>query len=332
MGTRTGISWTDATWNPWQGCHKVSQGCKNCYMYAEKTRYGQQPATVLRSQPHTFNMPLRLKDPQRVFTCSWSDFFLEEADPWRDEAFAIMALTPHLTYQVLTKRPEQMYEYLMGKYDDLTDRAHAIGATIGDYFGRPGLRAIGEPLINRAHGFAPDDESWEAPQGDQTLLPLPNVWLGVSVEDQATADTRIPWLLQTPAAVRFVSYEPALGPVDFTHTRLPSGSTCSPLHVQEGHYPLSRFVGPLHWIICGGEGGHNARPCNLEWLRSTIQQCQAAGVACWVKQLGARPLVEGGTAYLLKDRKGADPAEWPEDLRVQAFPANVLESAQEAIP
>jgi len=297
MGTRTGISWTDATWNPWQGCHKVSQGCKNCYMYTEKTRYGQAPATVVRSKPHTFNMPLRLKEPQRVFTCSWSDFFIEEADEWRDEALLMMARTPHLTYQVLTKRPEHMQSWMKHWYGSYTRQCFSV--------------------------------------------PLSNVWLGVSIEDQATADERIPWLLKTPAAVRFVSYEPALGPVDFTKS-VDIGTGCydpltgiGTLYSNSPYMTSDRghtFSQRLDWIICGGESGPGARPCNLVWLRSVVEQCQAAGVACWVKQLGARPYWEvpyiegshknsGPCNYDIRNRKGAEPSEWPEDLRVQQWPA-----------
>src|ERR1039458_4146588 len=96
MGSKTGIAWTDATWNCWQGCHKVSAGCKNCYMFSEKTHYGQNPNVVMRSNPVTFNAPLRwAKNPEKypgikfIFVCSWSDFFIEEADPWREEAWDI---------------------------------------------------------------------------------------------------------------------------------------------------------------------------------------------------------------------------------------------------
>jgi protein gp37 len=105
------IEWTEATWNPWHGCHKVSAGCKNCYMFRDKAKYGQDPNVVVRSKTRFYD-PLKWKEPRTIFTCSWSDFFIEEADPWRDEAFAIMALTPQHTYQVLTKRPERMLEYL----------------------------------------------------------------------------------------------------------------------------------------------------------------------------------------------------------------------------
>lgn len=112
MGDKTAISWADKTWNPWQGCTKVSPGCAHCYMYREKTRYGQEPATVVRSMPATFNAPLQWTEPGRVFTCSWSDFFHEDADEWRAEAWDIIRRTPQLTYMILTKRPERIAECL----------------------------------------------------------------------------------------------------------------------------------------------------------------------------------------------------------------------------
>jgi protein gp37 len=112
MGETTNISWTGHTWNPWQGCTKVSPGCAHCYMYRDKKKYGQDPTTVVRSKPPTFNKPLGWKEPALVFTCSWSDWFHEDADAWRDEAWAIVKATPHLTYQILTKRPERILEHL----------------------------------------------------------------------------------------------------------------------------------------------------------------------------------------------------------------------------
>ena len=105
---QSAIEWTNDTWNPWQGCVKISAGCKYCYMYRDKKRYGQNPRLVIRSKPATFNAPLtKLKGPL-VFTCSWSDFFIDIADPWRVEAWNIIRQTPHLTYQILTKRPERI--------------------------------------------------------------------------------------------------------------------------------------------------------------------------------------------------------------------------------
>lgn len=111
MGDTTGIEWTDATWNPWYGCHKVSAGCKFCYMFRDMPRFGRDPNTVQRAKSATFNAPLKWKGALRVFTCSWSDFFVAEADSWRAEARAIIRQTPQHTYQVLTKRIERVQEF-----------------------------------------------------------------------------------------------------------------------------------------------------------------------------------------------------------------------------
>ena len=166
-----------------------------------------------------------------------------------------------------------------------------------------------------APGCPVDKASWMlAGEMVRTPWPLPNVQLLVSVEDQRTADERIPWVLECPAAVRGVSYEPALGPVDFSPW----------LTVIPGH--PSRPA--LDWIIVGGESGPGARPFDLAWARSTVEQCKAVGVACFVKQMGARARVThtpglGVADYdlPLADRAGADPAEWPADLRVREFPS-----------
>lgn len=112
MGEKTGIEFADKTWNPWQGCHKVSPGCDNCYMYREKIRYGQEPDVVVRSKPPTFNAPLKWAEPEIVFTASWSDWFIREADDWRAEAWDIIRRTPHLFYLVFTKRPQNIPDRL----------------------------------------------------------------------------------------------------------------------------------------------------------------------------------------------------------------------------
>ncbi len=111
MGEKTSIEWTEHTWNPWHGCQHVSPGCEHCYMFAAKRRYGQDPTAVVRSRT-TFDEPLKWKKPRLVFTCSWSDFFIAEADPWRAEAWGIIRRTPHLTYQILTKRPARIASHL----------------------------------------------------------------------------------------------------------------------------------------------------------------------------------------------------------------------------
>ena len=235
MGLTT-IEWTDRTWNPWYGCHKVSPGCKFCYMFRDKARYGQNPNVVTRSKT-LFRAPLKWpQKPQRCFTCSWSDWLIEEADPWREEAYDIIRRTPWITYQILTKR------------------------------------------IERAAGRVPDPA-------------LPNIWWGVSVENQHYADERIPLLLQTPAAVRFVSYEPAMGPVDFARW-LPvcgcavgiKGSTQFG-NTFHGLLCDKRKAG-LDWIIAGGESGPLARPANGRWFISVLDQCRASGTPFFFKQWG----------------------------------------------
>jgi protein gp37 len=111
MGRISGIEWTEATWNPWHGCARVSPGCAHCYMYREKRRYGQEPSVVVRGKT-TFDSPLRWREPRLVFTCSWSDFFIEEADEWRPEVWDIIRATPQHSYQILTKRPERIGPHL----------------------------------------------------------------------------------------------------------------------------------------------------------------------------------------------------------------------------
>ena len=108
MGSKTGISWTKHTYNPWHGCQKVSEGCKFCYMMRDKEHYGQDPTKIVRSKS-TFCDPLKWKEPALVFTCSWSDFLIKEADPWRADAIEVMGRTPHLMYQILTKRIERVH-------------------------------------------------------------------------------------------------------------------------------------------------------------------------------------------------------------------------------
>jgi protein gp37 len=218
MGDQSAIAWTQKTWNPWQGCHKVSPGCKHCYMYREKRQYGQDPTVVVRSQPHTFNRPLHWPEPALVFTCSWSDWFIEEAHAWRDDAWSIIRRTPHLTYQILTKRPERI----------------------------PGRLPWG------------DGEPW------------PNVWLGISAEDQRRLDLRWMYLERVRAARYWISYEPALGAINFTRCLPHRPGGC-------GHVSAS-------WIVVGGESGSPRRELDLTLVTSTVSQCRAAGVAVFVKQ------------------------------------------------
>jgi protein gp37 len=263
MGEATGISWTDHTWNPWHGCIKISPGCARCYMYREKIRYGQDPRQVVRSKT-TFNAPLKWSNG-RVFTCSWSDFFIEQADEWRGEAWDVIRRTPHLTYQILTKRPERILEHLPADWG----------------------------------------KGW------------PNVWLGVSAEDQKHAEARIPQLLDVPAVVRFLSAEPLLGPIDLSFPI--KVFECRECHF-DGSTEFSKtccHCSRLDWVIIGGESGPKARPMEIAWAYRLISQCKAADVKVFMKQIGARPKF---SFPLHITGAGADPAEWPIQLRVQEFP------------
>lgn len=229
------IQWTDFTWNPWQGCAKVSEGCKFCYMFRDKTRYGQNPTFVHRSSPTTFEKPLFLKEPARVFTCSWSDFFIEDADAWRKDAWEIIKKTPHLTYQILTKRPQRILECLPPDWGE---------------------------------GY-------------------PNVWIGVTVENQKRADERIPILQKVPAKLRFLSCEPLL-----EHVKL-------------------RDLDGIGWVIVGGESGNDNgewkyRPCQMQWIRTICCTAWACDVPVFLKQLGTHI----AKAHDLKDRHGGDVNEW----------------------
>lgn len=279
MARESAIEWTEATWNPWHGCRKVSQGCARCYMFRDKKRYGQDPNVVVRSSDKTFYAPLKWKEPRLIFTCSWSDLFIEEADPWRDEAFAIIALTPHHTYQVLTKRPERMLEYVTTAFGRIADLCIKLRKQRNISF--PDVKFQTDPL-----GYGDPGTQW---------WPLKNVWLGVSVEDQKTADERIPILLQTPAAVRWLSMEPLLGPVDLTRIRFRNEKGSMEEWDALDAHPMPNSIDPgspitgeddpvIDWVVVGGESGPGARPMHPDWPRSIRDQCTAAGVPFFFKQ------------------------------------------------
>jgi protein gp37 len=293
MPKNTNIEWTDDTWNPIRGCSRVSEGCRNCYAEGIAYRFSgpgkpyeglvtigadgqrrQQWNGQIKFVESALLEPLRWKKPRRIFVNSMSDLFhANVTDEMRDRIFAAMALCPQHTFQVLTKRPERMLAYLRtGPHASVNLRETYIGMQVSKIH----LERTGEPV-----------SEWAG-------LPLPNVWLGVSVEDQKTADARIPYLLQTPAAIRYASYEPALGPVDFTAVRLPEwtgGLGAPPIHslrpdVRQWEPGGSYMATKLDQIIMGGESGRNARPMHPDWARSTRNQCRDAGVAFFFKQWG----------------------------------------------
>ena len=366
----TSIEWAGKVWNPLRGCSRKSSGCEKCY--AERvahrfsgpgqpyegltrlTKKGPVWTGEVRTVPENLSEPLRWRKPAKIFVNSMSDLFHEDV-PFEFIAavFGVMAAAREHTFQVLTKRPERMplfFEWLTGE--------GALGYTWQTLYGYARAAGVPKKLLRGRMG-----SPWP--------WPLPNVWLGTSCEDQATADARIPELLRCPAAVRWVSAEPLLGPIDFGEWIQPW--TCCDNHYERrvivkgdlaecpecgsGDYAITawgdaqrdrwesgerystpegdldvagEWVGP-HWIVVGGESGHGARPCDLAWIGSIVEQCEAANVACFVKQLGSAPTagrIHGGgypstvtpLRVKLKNKKGGDPAEWPADLRVRQYP------------
>jgi protein gp37 len=267
MSDTSKIEWTDATWNPVTGCTKVSQGCKNCYAErlwpkleaAERMRehwewrkVAPRPFTTVRCHTERLEAPLRWRKPRRIFVNSLSDLFHEDVpDIFIERIFAVMSCAENHTFQVLTKRPERMQRFMVSRPRDSMKPNQVV--------------------INSELDAA--DIHYSVP------WPLPNVWLGVSVEDQATADERIPLLLQTPAAVRFISAEPLLGPIDLLKWKIPGHQVARALSSGKGE-PC------LHWVIAGGESGPHARPTHPDWIRSLRDQCAGAGVAFFFKQWG----------------------------------------------
>ena len=326
----TSIEWTDRTWNPVRGCSRVSEGCRNCYAermaarfsgtrpgespwrggtlpddpffgFAEMTKAGPRWTGRVELIPGKLDEPLRWRKPQRVFVNSMSDLFHESLD-FHDIAavYGVMSSASHHTFQILTKRPARRREFfrwmcaLSG--DDLTAGDSGVKTMATDpVFGAE--MAAG----NRGVRFGA-----RSPDNINRAWPLPNVWEGVSVEDQKTKDERVPLLLGTPAAKRFVSYEPALGPVDFTGWLYSCDGDCS--------QPAHEVTPTLSWVIVGGESGPGARPFDVAWARATVAQCKAAGVACFYKQGGA-------ANHCAHDAKGGHFECFPEDLRVREFPA-----------
>ncbi|MGK5558471.1 DUF5131 family protein [Actinomadura kijaniata] len=312
MSDHSRIEWTDATWNPVTGCTKVSPGCDHCYAATFAERWRGVPGHHftrgfdLTPRPERLTQPLRWRRPRRIFVNSMSDLFHADiTDAYIARVFAVMALTERHTYQVLTKRPGRARALLTDRFASYVQ--HILAEFTGDPRSLP---------------------AW----------PLPNVWLGVSAETQKWADVRVPTLLATPAAVRFVSAEPLLGPIDLTpwltcdHDALsgandtdpdlwqcdhctallrevadPGGPiTVSPCDgaTYQSRFDLVRPGRRIDWVITGGESGPGARPADPDWFRWLRDQCQAAGVAYFHKQNGPKKtgrLLDGRTWDQLPD-------------------------------
>lgn len=269
MGQKTGIEWTEATWNPVRGCSRVSEGCRNCYAervaarfsgpgqayegLARMTDAGPRWTGEVRLIKEHLEDPLRWKRPRRIFVNSMSDLFHEKVSlETMTDIFEVMAKCPQHIFQVLTKRPDLMMTYM---------HSH-IGVGVAYRLGK---------------------------QKEPGFWPLPNVWMGVSVEDQKTADERIPLLLRTEAAVRWLSVEPLLGPIDLGRAH-PCGYYCDPDGDEFSHYDHDFWTPQINtavkWVVVGGESGPNARPMHPRWARGLRDQCVAAGVAFFFKQHG----------------------------------------------
>lgn len=322
MSRDSKIEWTGDTWQFVSGCEDASPGCANCYAKRQAHRMGANPnpkisgryrgLTVLRGNgpqwtgdvrqlPDQLEVPLHRKAPTTFFCNSLSDTFHEDVSPaFIAAALGVMAATPQHTYQLLTKRAER----LPGFFSWLS--THSMFG----HRGRLGDHAAG---VGNITGRAADafNALWRDGHGNAPSWPLPNVWLGVSVENRKHGVPRIRELQRTPAAVRFLSIEPLLedvGDLDLTG---------------------------IHWVIVGGESGHGARRCDVGWIRSVVRQCREQGVPCFVKQLGARPFGDStgrrlpvfrneigrGDEWVLASAKGGDPEEWPYDLMVRDMPA-----------
>jgi protein gp37 len=309
MSDQTKIEWADATWNPWEGCTKVSPGCAKCYAEARNHRFGndnwgkgkprRRTSAANWRKPVKWNAQVerqiaeRCKDGEsaidddpiqrpRIFPslCDWMDG--EVPVSWLADFVKLMYRTPNLDWLLLTKRPERI---------------------------RPMLEAV------------LDEEQYQV--WFREMSPPCNIWMGTSVEDQERADERIPELLKIPAKVRFLSVEPLLEDVNL-----------------EDHL-VNTVSNSIDWVIVGAESGPGARPCNVEWIHSVVRQCKGAHCPVFVKQLGARPITDNANLYEwpegvkllahgqsaagarigLKHRKGGDMQEWPKELRVRDFPA-----------
>lgn len=272
----TAIEWTEETWNPTTGCDRVSPGCDNCYaltLAARLKAMGQAkyqndgdprtsgPGFGLTMHPDTLTTPLRWHMSRRVFVNSMSDLFHDKVtDEFIARVFAVMALAPQHTFQVLTKRHGRMRSLLTSR------EFIRLYARTRDELARE---------HRLSHVLTRVTATW----------PLPNAWLGVSVEDQRWADIRIPALLETPAAVWFLSCEPLLGPIDLTLVGW-DGAT--------GLTVLDHPPNGIDWVIVGGESGPGARPMHPDWVRSLRDQCNDAGVPFFFKQWGGRTPKAGG--------------------------------------
>lgn len=359
----TSIQWCDYTFNPWSGCTKVSSGCANCYAevnYSVKMRgvkWGPQGNRIVKAESGWLD-PLKWNkqaakheedyerysiagfgpspgDPvrPRVFCASLADVFEDWTGPILDnKGDRLMIYIPNGGF--LSTRPYAEEPGANCRWMTMQDIRHRLFRLI---HATPNLDWL--LLTKRPENimrFWPPLGNSDLTVPVRDMLIRKNVWLGVSVENQQAADERIPHLLRTPAAVRFLSVEPLLGPVDLkAFFACPHCDACTSTGWYPGE-PKPCVCGKM-WVIIGGESGPNSRPCNIDWIRSIVEQCKTAGVACFVKQLGSLQVrsdwkippsairsdmseLQTLQPFRPTDPKGGDMAEWPNDLQVREFP------------
>lgn len=307
MADKTKIEWADATVNAINGCSLASPGCTNCYaMRLAGTRMKHHPSRAgltqdskagpvwtgeVRLNETALLQPLKWRKPRKIFWNAHGDTFHDNVpDEWIDRVFAVCAQTPQHTHMILTKRSARMREYFASY------RLSRLG-----FLTRNGEEPSGYGGTARDDIRNPD--RW----------PLPNVWLGVSVEDQARANERIPDLLATPAAVHFISAEPLLGPVDLNNLGVRSECNHENASVEWDTNALNcddcEEEPLLDWVICGGESGPGARPMHPDWARSLRDQCAATGVAFHFKQWGE------WVGLGVTEGRPLDGGAWPSDTK-----------------
>jgi len=286
----TKIQYLDATWNPITGCVPGLPCWDRCWARRMSKRlagrFGYDAKEPFRPTFHRDRLddPLHWNKPRNIGVSFMGDIALAPPE-WIDQVFAAMHLASWNTFFILTKRPELLVPYLndpstVGRVAEAQFKLFAHAAT------------------------GPSDLVW----------PLPNVLIGTSVENQDAADERIPQLLKCPGRL-WLSVEPLIGRTDFRHF-LMDGETAW-INDHNGRRPRSTYG--IGWVAVGPETGPQHRPCDLENVRRVVEQCHAAGAPCFVKQLGAKPFLDGKPLRLAHP-KGGDPAEWPEDLRVRQMP------------
>lgn len=336
MAANSNIEWTDATWTCITGCTRVSEGCDHCYsarMTHRLEMMGQQKYTgltvlnpkgdrhfngVVKCHDDCLTIPFKWKKPRRIFVNSMSDTFHKEVPfEFIDKVFAVMALCPQHTFQVLTKRPGRMAEYFAAG-----SVGHRIYQQVGRWLddGEDGL--LGRSW-DHAHQLAGASASGGIYEHTAWNVPLKNVWLGTSIENQEQADKRIPELLRCPAAVRFLSAEPLLAAVDLSPMYV---DTECPNYLLDGSPPMMDpetgvrecckscdYTGvisesAIDWVIVGSESGAGRRPMKTEWAESIRDQCKAAGVPFFMKQMSVNGRISG------------DIELFPKSLQIREFP------------